>query len=232
MLEEDWYHQDGGIVLVYKNEDGKFQQPDVIVHIPEKKDIIIDSKMSLTAYERYCSSENDIDREKALKEHIISIQNHIKELSLKNYYELTGIKTLNYILMFIPVESAFMLAIEKNRNLFKDAFEKNIIIVSPTTLLATLRTIQNIWQYEYQNTNVQKIADKAGKLYDQFVAFIIDLDKIEKFLNQTQLAYEDAKKHLCTGRGNLVKRADELKNLGIKNRKKISNQLVEKSKIK
>ncbi|MBF0290076.1 MAG: DNA recombination protein RmuC [SAR324 cluster bacterium] len=211
----------------YRNEDGKLYKPDVIVHLPEEKNVVIDSKMSLTAYERYYSSESDDDRTQHLKEHITSIRNHINELSGKNYDELKGVKSLNYVLMFIPVESAFLLAFEQDPDLYRIAFDKNIIIVSPSTLLATLRTIQNIWQYEYQNRNAQKIADDAGKLYDKFVAFVEELEKIGNRIKQAQDTYDGAMKHLSTGRGNLVKRAEDLKTLGIKNKKALPNSVVE-----
>ncbi len=213
----------------FTNEEGKRLRPDVIVHLPEGKDIVIDSKVTLTAYERYCSAEDDVERQKALDEHVLSVRSHIKGLSVKNYEDLPGITSLDFVLMFIPVEAAFITAVENDQTIFREAFDKNIIVVSPTTLLATLRTVHNIWRYEYQNRNAIEIADRAGKLYDQFVLFSESLLDVGDKLGKAQVAYETTVKRLTDGKGNLVNRTEQLKKLGAKAKKKIPQELAEKS---
>ncbi len=215
----------------YKGEEGKSLRPDVIVHLPGGKDVIIDSKASLTSYERYASCEDEEEKKEHLKQHILSVRNHVKELGARKYEEIPEITSLNYVLMFVPIESAFMLAVETERDLYKEAFDKNIIIVCPSTLLATLRTIQTIWQFEYQNLNAREIAESAGKMYDKFVTFIDHLEKVGKHIKQSEQAYETAFKSLCEGRGNLVKRASDLKEMGIKSAKDIPKNLSEKSQV-
>lgn len=215
------------VQISMKNEDGRRLQPDVIVHLPEDKDVVIDSKVSLTAYERYCSTEDGVDREEFLKLHLQSLRQHIKQLGAKDYQNLDGIKTLDFVLLFIPIEAAFSLAVQQDNNLFIDAFEKNIVMVAPSTLLATLRTIQNIWRYEHQNKNAQEIASKAGALYDKFVNFVADLESIGSKLESTQTAYRDAHNKLTAGRGNLVRRAEGMRELGAKVSKSLPQKLKE-----
>lgn len=207
-----------------KNDEKQLYIPDVLVHLPNKKDVIVDSKVSLTSYERYCSAGED---EKAihLKALNLSIKNHINELSAKVYQNLQGIVSLDFVLMFIPMEGAFSLVLQENSTLFTDAFSKKIILVSPTTLLATLRTIQNSWRYEDQNRNAQEIAKRAGQLYDKFASFTDDLGLIGSRLDITQKAYEEAVKKLSTGRGNLVKRVEDLRRLGAPSTKNISPEI-------
>lgn len=209
--------------------DDKMLRPDVIVNLPEGKQVVIDSKVSLKAYEEYSSLDNKEEKKTALTNHINSINNHIKNLGSKSYEDLKGVNSLNYVLMFIPIESAFMVAIENDKEIFKNAFSKNIILVCPSTLLATLRTVQSIWQYEYQNRNAQDIADRAGKLFDRFVDFVNHLEKVGKSLEQATKSYEDSIKALSTGKGNLIKQVSQLEELGIKNRKQISPDVLEKS---
>ena len=219
------------IQVSLKDDKGKLFKPDVIVRLPEEKDVIIDSKVSLTAYERYCSSDTDNDKAVALKEHILSIQTHIKGLSLKNYCDLQGVRSLDFILMFVPIEAAFHLAVEHDKKLFGEAFERNILVVSPTTLLVTLRTIQNIWRYEYQNQNALQIAKRAGDLYDKFVGFIHALEEVGNHLDKAKKSYNEAHNRLTSGKGNLIKRTHELKDLGLKTKKKISKQLIEQADV-
>lgn len=211
----------------FRSAEGRQLRPDVIVHLPDDKDVIIDSKVSLNAYEKYSSAEDDIERQNALKEHLLSINNHIKELGVKNYEEIQELRSLNYVLMFIPIESAFMLAIENDKSIFKNAFDKDIILVCPSTLLATLRTIQSIWQYEKQSRNAIEISDRAGKLHDRFVEFIDHLQNVGTRLNQASTAYEDSIKALSKGRGNLVRQVTQLKKLGAKAKKSIDKNLVD-----
>ncbi|PLX80989.1 MAG: DNA recombination protein RmuC [Desulfuromonas sp.] len=217
------YDAQGG----FRDADGKLLKPDVIVHLPEQKEIVIDSKVSLVAYERYVRAEEEAEREQALKEHLLSINAHLKNLESKKYDELPGVKSLDFVLMFIPIESAFMLAIEKDNEIFRKAFDQNIMIVSPSTLLVTLRTIENIWRYEHQNKNALKIAEQAGNLYDKFAGFVEDLEKIGTQLETTRKSYDAAHNKLTSGRGNLVSRAQGLIELGVKSRKQISSGVLQ-----
>jgi len=215
------------IQVSMKDEDGRRQQPDVIVHLPDNKHVIIDAKVSLTAYEAYFSATDEDSRAILLRQHIQSIRSHIKGLSEKRYQLLEGVRSLDYVLLFLPVEAASALAIQNDERLFTEAFEQNIILVGPSTLLATLRTIQNIWRYEYQNKNAQQIAAEGGRLYDKFVSFCLDLDKIGERLTQAQQAYEQACNKLARGRGNLVNRAESLKKLGAKASKQVPDKWLD-----
>ena len=210
-----------------KDDSGSRSQPDVIVHLPEGKDVIIDAKVSLKDYEAHYSVEDEQSRLQYLKQHIRSVRNHINELSGKNYQQLKGITSLDFVLLFIPVEPAFTLALQHDDALFGDAFASNIILVGPSTLLATLRTIQSIWRIEYQNKHAQQIAENAGKLYDQFVAFTRDLDRVGEHLDKGHLAWEEACKRLSTGRGNLVRRAENIRKLGAKAAKQLGDNWLE-----
>ncbi|MCW8108486.1 DNA recombination protein RmuC [Alteromonas ponticola] len=209
-----------------RNEAGKLRQPDVVVHLPNNKDVIIDSKVSLSAYERFYNAEEEIERKRLLTEHVNSIRTHIKGLGAKNYQHLESIKTLDYVLMFIPIEPAFLLAIEEDPELVNLALSHNIMLVSPTNLLVALRTINNIWQYEYQNQNAQKIAQHATKLYDKFVGFITDMEKIGKSLETTQKHYEGAFSKLSQGRGNMVRQVEHFRLLGVQSSKRLAGELV------
>ena len=214
------------VQTMYAGEEGQRRHPDVIVHLPEGKDIVIDSKVSLTAYEKYCTAGTDEKREKRLKEHIISVRTHIKALSEKRYEELEGIRTLDFVLMFMPIEGAFWTAIESEQGLFNEAFNKNIMLVSPSTLLATLRIINNIWRYEDQNKNALIIAKKAGDLFDKFVGFVEVLDDVGQKIDKARESYQTARKRLIEGRGNLVRRTTELQQLGVKAQKELPEGLV------
>ena len=214
------------VQTMYAGEEGQRRHPDVIVHLPEGKDIVIDSKVSLTAYEKYCTAGTDEKRKKRLKEHIISVRTHIKALSEKRYEELEGIRTLDFVLMFMPIEGAFWTAIESEQGLFNEAFNKNIMLVSPSTLLATLRIINNIWRYEDQNKNALIIAKKAGDLFDKFVGFVEVLDDVGQKIDKARESYQTARKRLIEGRGNLVRRTTELRQLGVKAQKELPEGLV------
>jgi DNA recombination protein RmuC len=205
----------------FTDNDGKRLRPDVIVHLPANKDIVIDSKVSLNAYLKFTESNNEVERELAAKELIKSIYTHIKGLSVKSYENIDAVKTLDFVLMFIPIEGAFMLAASKDNNLFKTAFENNIMLVSPSTLFATLRTVENIWRYEHQNENALIISKKAADLYDKFASFVNDIETIGININRTQKAYDDAMKKLSLGKGNLLRRSEEFIELGVKAKKKI-----------
>lgn len=212
-------------------EDGRRYQPDVVVKLPDNKHIIIDSKVSLTSYERYVSGESEEEKLTHLKAHITSIKNHVKGLGDKNYQNLYGFEGLDFVLLFIPVEPAFTLAVQHDPELFNEAYSKNIVIVSPTTLIATLRTISSIWKQEYQNKNAIEIASQSGALYDKFQLFTEDLINIGKHLAGTQKAYQDSMKKLSEGNGNLVRRAEKLKKLGAKASKQIDNRLIDRSEL-
>jgi DNA recombination protein RmuC len=214
------------VQVKYESEEGQRRHPDVVVHLPEGKDIVIDSKVSLTAYEKYCTADTEEKRAKRLKEHLISIRTHIKALSDKKYEELEGIKTLDFVLMFLPIEGAFWTAIESEQGLFNEAFDKNIMLVSPSTLLATLRIINNIWRFEDQNKNAMIIAKKAGDLYDKFVGFVEALDDVGHKIGKAQDSYRTARNRLTEGRGNLIRRTEELRQLGVKAQKELPEELV------
>lgn len=195
---------------------GQNIRPDVIVHLPDNKHIIIDSKVSLVAYERYISSSDEAQRKQELKAHIHSIRIHIQGLSEKNYQHARNINTPDFVLLFMPIEAAFALAVQNDTELFSFAWEKNIVIVSPTTLLATLRTIASIWKQENQTRNAQEIARLAGQLYDKLVGFTADMEKIKKSLDAADNAYSDAYRKLTSGNGNVMRTADKIKALGAK----------------
>ncbi len=218
--------------VTLKDEEGSSFKPDVIVHLPGEKDVVIDSKMALTAYERYYNADDDVMRQQALKEHISSIKNHIKQLTSKNYHDLHGIKSLDYTLMFIPVEPAFNTAIEHDNELIQLALDKNIMLVSPTNLMVALKTINNMWRVEYQNQNAQDIANKAGAIYDKLVNFVDDMKKLGNHLQRAEGSYGDAMKKLSEGRGNLIRKAEDMKGLRISNNKSLPMELIERSEIK
>jgi DNA recombination protein RmuC len=210
-------------------EDGKRYQPDVLINLPDGKCIVIDSKVSLVAYEKFVSGDDETVRAIAAKEHLQSFRSHIKGLGEKNYHNLYGVKSLDFVLLFVPIEPAFALAVQHDTQLFNDAFERNIVIVSPSTLLATLRTVANIWRQENQNKNAIDIANKAGDMYDKFVGFVDDLIALGSKMRDSQKAYEGAMNKLSTGSGNLVKRSEDLKKLGAKASKSLRQDLLDKA---
>ncbi|MGZ0077522.1 DNA recombination protein RmuC [Methylomonas sp. YC3] len=211
----------------FRDEDNRLFKPDVIVRLPENKDVIIDSKVSLVAYERYCSAEDDNQRIEALKQHTEAVRNHIKGLSNKDYSSLKGLRSLDFVLLFMPIEAAFMAAFQADEKLFNDAFEHKIVVVTPTTLLATLRTVQNIWRYEQQNENARLIADKAGSLYDKIRGFVEDIEKLGNQLSTVQKTYEGIVNKLSSGSGNLLRQASAFEELGVKVKKKLPKNLTE-----
>lgn len=211
----------------FRDEDNRMFKPDVIIRLPENKDVVIDSKVSLTAYEQYCSAEDDAQRIEALKQHTEAVRNHIKGLSNKDYSSLKGLRSLDFVLLFMPIEAAFMAAFQADEKLFNDAFEHKIVVVTPTTLLATLRTIQNIWRYEQQNENARLIADKAGSLYDKIRGFVEDIEKLGNQLGTVQKTYDGIVNKLTTGNGNLLRQATAFEELGVKIKKKMPKSLTE-----
>ncbi|MBW8184869.1 DNA recombination protein RmuC [Shewanella nanhaiensis] len=212
-----------------KNDDGKRFKPDVVVHLPENKDVVIDAKMSLIAYERYFNSDEEEVRKQALKEHVISVRSHIKGLSNKDYQKLHGLTSLDYVLMFIPLEPAFLLALEHDPSIVNYALEQNIMIVSPTNLLVALRTINNIWRYEYQNQNAQQIAKQAGKIYDKLCGYIEDMEKLGRAIDGAEKSYSNAMNKLSSGKGNLIKQAHQMQQLGVDTSKKIDQRMLDQA---
>jgi DNA recombination protein RmuC len=203
----------------YQTAEGRRLQPDVVIHLPEGKQIIVDSKMVLISYLAYMEAETDEDRNRALKQHLDAVRRHMKELSAKSYHDLPGVTSLDFVLLFIPIEAAFGLALQGDNGLFSEAFEHNIIIVGPSNLLATLRTIQNIWRNEKQSQNAIEIARQAGAMYDKFSGFVQDMDDIGSKLEAVSRTHDSALKKLTAGRGNLVSRAEKLKLMGAKTSK-------------
>ncbi len=213
----------------YATEDNRRIQPDVVINLPENKSIVIDSKVSLVAFERYFNEEDEAQKPRYLKEHINSVRTHIKSLSEKQYQNIYDIHTLDFVLLFIPIESAFTATVQSDPEIFNDAFERNIVIVSPSTLLATLRTISSIWKFEHQNRNAMEIARQSGALYDKFVGFTEDLIKIGQKMDESKRSYSEAMNKLTEGRGNLVRSAEKIKQLGAKTSKSLSERLIERA---
>jgi DNA recombination protein RmuC len=213
----------------FTDESGSRKRPDVIVNLPEEKKIIIDSKVSLVDYERLVSADDDDERNLHLKSFISSVKKHVKDLSGKNYQGLFDHGSLDFVLMFVPIEPAFSLAIQYGDNLYVDAYDKNIVIVSPTTLLATLRTIANIWKQEYQNQNVIEIAKQSGALYDKFVGFVEDLVNVGNRIDQAKSGYVDAMKKLSEGRDNLVSKTERIRKLGAKTSKSLPQTILDRA---
>ncbi len=212
-----------------ENEEGKRYQPDVVVHLPQQKDVVVDAKMSLVAYERFFNADTIAERELAMSEHVASMRAHMRGLSRKDYHQLHGIRSLDYVLMFIPVEPAFQAAIEADPALIRDAMDLNIMLVSPTTLLVALRTINNLWRNERQNQNAKEIAERASKLYDKLRLFVNDMEAMGQSLEKANQSYQGAMNKLATGRGNVIRQAESFKQLGVEVKRDISTPLVEKS---
>ncbi len=209
------------------DEEGKRLQPDAIIDLPDEKHLVVDSKVSLLAYERWVNADTDEEREIAAKQHVLSVENHVKGLSAKNYQDLYQINSPDFVLLFMPIESAFSMSITYKADLFSDAWDRKVVIVSPSTLLATLRTIASMWKQERQTRNVLEIAKEAGALYDKFVGFLQDMDKMGDQLNRAVRAHEEATKKLGTGPGNVIKKVEKLKKLGARANKQIDGNLLD-----
>ncbi|MGA9270038.1 MAG: DNA recombination protein RmuC [Lutimonas sp.] len=226
LQKELHYSTQGG----YRDEENNLKKPDFIINLPENKHLIIDSKVSLTGYERFFSAEDELQEQAGLKDHVQSVQKHIKELGSKNYTDLYGINSPDYVIMFVPVEPALMIALQQDSNLYLNALDKNVVIVSTSTLLATLSTVASIWKQEDQKRNVLEIARQAGALYDKFEGLVQDLLKVGKQINASQDSYKAAMGKLTEGRGNLISRVEKLKTLGAKTKKSLPGNLLERSK--
>ena len=206
------------------NEDGKKMQPDFLIRFPDNRNIIIDSKVSLSAYERFNSAESEIEQQSELQNHIDAIYNHVDGLSNKNYQQFTA--SLDYVMMFVAIEPAYLVAIQKDNNLWNYAFKKRIILISPTNLIAIVKLISELWKIDDQNKNAIEIAERGGKLYDKFYSFVIDLSDIGDKLNRARMSYEDAFKKLHTGNDNLVLQSEKMKKLGAKAKKQLPDNLL------
>ena len=207
--------------------DGSRLQPDVVIRLPESKHLVIDSKVSITAYTRYIQADDDSIKTAELNSHVLSIKQHIQGLSAKNYQDLYGVGSIDFVLMFIPIEPAFLAAMRHAPDIYQEALKKNIVIVCPSTLLATVRTVAHLWRQEHQNRNAQEIARQCASLYDKFVGFVEDLDKVGQRLEQAQISYSDAVGKLKTGRGNLIRTAENVKKLGVKPNKSLPSKLTD-----
>ncbi|CAI8332499.1 MAG: Uncharacterised protein [Owenweeksia sp. TMED14] len=209
-------------------EDGKRYQPDVVLHLPDEKNIIIDSKVSLVSYERFVNADSVDDQAEAMKNHLISIRSHIKGLSEKNYQNLYGV-SLDFVILFVPIEGAYSVALQAEPGLYQEAFDKNIAMVSATSLWSTLRTVGTLWRQERQNANVQEIIRQASDLYDKFAGFSEELVKVGNQMDTAKRTYENSMKMLIEGRGNLIKRTENLRLLGLKNSKKVNQNMVDRA---
>ena len=213
----------------YKDDEGKLKKPDFIINLPDNKHLIIDSKVSLTAYVEYYNADDEITEQQAIKRHLDSIKRHYMELSDKDYPNLYGINTPDHVLMFVPNEPALMLALNEDKNLYLNALEKNIVLVSASTLLATLSTVASIWKQEDQKRNALEIAKEGGLLYDKFEGFVQDLIKVGKSIKSSKDSYEDAMSKLTEGRGNIIKKIENLKDLGAKTKKSLPQNIIDRA---
>ena len=222
------YEYETQVSVQLEQQQGRMQ-PDVIVRLPQGKDVVIDAKMTLIAYERYFNAEEEATREQAIQEHVNAVRGHIRLLGRKDYQQLPGLRSLDYVLMFIPVEPAFLLAIDRQPELISEALQQNIMLVSPTTLLVALRTINNLWRYEHQSRNAQRIADRAARLYDKMRLFADDMSGIGHNLDKAQQSYHQAMKKLAQGRGNLIAQSEAFRALGVEIKRPINPQLAEQA---
>lgn len=211
----------------HTRDDGSRAQPDVIIHLPEERQIIVDAKVTLNAYEEYVNAEDDADRDLALKKYVTAVRGHIKELSDKNYHDIHGVKSLDFVLMFIPIESAFMQAISQDNNLWEDSWNRNVMLVSPSTLLFVVRTVAHLWRQEQQNRNAQEIAKRGAELYDKLVGFVEDLKGVGNRIKQAQSEYDKAYGKFVDGRGNVIRQAEMLKALGVKPGKSMPQEILD-----
>lgn len=215
------------IQVSMKAEDGSRSQPDVVVHLPEAKDVIIDSKVSLKAYEAWCAEDDPLRKEELLRQHVQSIRSHIKSLAAKDYQNLIGVNTLDFVLLFMPIDAAFSVAAKTDTELLQYAHDHRIYIVERSTLVLTLRIIESVWRLERQNRNAEEIARQAGMMYDKFVAFVADLDEINGRIQALQKTYDSAKNKLQSGQGNLIRRVERLRKLGARAAKQLPDQVLQ-----
>ncbi|MDX5386177.1 MAG: DNA recombination protein RmuC [Alteromonadaceae bacterium] len=215
----------------YRDEDNQLLRPDVIVHLPDQRNLVVDSKVSLLAYQQWVVAEEDSARDEALKQHVEAVRSHIRSLSEKDYSQLNGLHSPDFVLLFMPIEPAFVAAFQQDENLFAEAFERKIIVVTPTTLLATLRTIENIWRYERQSQNARRIADRAGAVYDKLRVFVEAMERLGTQLHTAQGTYDNAMNTLTRGRGNLISQANRFVELGVRVKKELPKAIVEQAEV-
>ncbi len=215
----------------FTTPEGQRLQPDVVIALPDGKKMIVDSKVTLTAYERLCNAENEEEQKQYLREHLIAIHRHVEQLSSKNYYDLYQMESPDFVLLFIPIESAFAVALQEDNTLYNKAFEKNIVIVTPSTLLATLKTINSMWTNQKQQENALEIARQAGALYDKFEGFVTDLIKIGKKMDEAKVEYQGAMNKLTEGKGNLISSVERLKKMGAKAKKAMPEALLQRAGV-
>jgi DNA recombination protein RmuC len=210
-----------------RSDGGDLKRPDVLIRLPDDKDVVVDAKVSLTAYEQALSADTDSQRELHLRQHLTSLKSHVKRLADQDYAHLADVRSLDFVLMFVPIESAFTLAVEQDHRLFTDAFERRIVIVSPTTLMMTLRIIHNVWRYEKQNRNAQEIARRAGALYDKLRGLVDDMEKLGTQLKTVERTYDAALGKISTGKGNLVRQVEQFRELGAHVKKPLPRSVIE-----
>lgn len=215
----------------YRDDDNQLLRPDVIVHLPDTRNLVIDSKVSLLAYQQFATEEDDNKRAEALKQHVEAVRNHIRSLSEKDYSQLHGLHSPDFVLLFMPIEPAFVAAFQQDENLFAEAFERKIIVVTPTTLLATLRTIENIWRYERQSQNARKIADRASAVYDKLRVFVEAMEKLGTQMHTAQGTYDSAMNTLTRGRGNLISQANRFVELGVRVKKELPKGIMDQAEV-
>jgi len=215
---------------VHQDDNGRTYRPDVIINLPEGKHIVVDAKVSLNAYTDYVNATDDAERDAAAKRHIDAVRNHIRSLSDKAYQQLQGLNSPDFVFLFMPVEPAFMLAFQQDEKLFNEAFERRIVVVTPTTLLATLRTVASIWAIERRNKSTEKLAEQAGKVYDKLVLVVEKFEKVGNQLTTVQKTYDDAWNSMKTGRGNLLTQADNFRKLGVRAKKELDKKLTEEAR--
>lgn len=215
----------------YRDGDHQLLRPDVVVHLPDERNLIVDSKVSLLAYQQWVNEEDEGARAEALKQHVEAVRNHIRTLSEKDYSQLHGLHSPDFVLLFMPIEPAFVAAFQQDENLFAEAFERKIIVVTPTTLLATLRTIENIWRYERQSQNARRIADRASAVYDKLRVFVEAMERLGSQLQTAQGSYDSAMNTLTRGRGNLISQANRFVELGVRVKKELPRGILEQAEV-
>lgn len=215
----------------YRDSENQLLRPDVVVNLPDSRNLVIDSKVSLLAYQKWVTEEDDSVREEALKDHVEAVRNHIRTLSEKDYSQLSGLHSPDFVFLFMPIEPAFVAAFQQDENLFAEAFERKIIVVTPTTLLATLRTIENIWRYERQSQNARLIAERAGAVYDKLRVFVEAMERLGGQLHTAQVTYDSAMSTLTRGRGNLVSQANRFVELGVRVKKELPKAVTDQAEV-
>jgi len=215
----------------YRDDDNQLLRPDVIVHLPDSRNLVVDSKVSLLAYQQWATEEDETAREEALRQHVEAVRNHIRALSEKDYSQLHGLHSPDFVFLFMPIEPAFVAAFQQDENLFAEAFERKIIVVTPTTLLATLRTIENIWRYERQSQNARRIADRASAVYDKLRVFVEAMEKLGSQLHTAQGTYDSAMNTLTRGRGNLISQANRFVELGVRVKKELPKAILDQAEV-